>query len=144
MDDRVIKTVDDGNWCEFVDSPVSVLLLSVSTCPACAAWEEELTSWIAQQRRWAGVRFGKVILDSSAVAAFKRDNEWLDEISGLPSTVVFVNGEPQASFAGGGVSRLERRLEALDLSLDDCIHGAPPASLINETGAEAPTTAHGA
>jgi hypothetical protein len=144
MKDRTLKTIDDGNWCEFLDAPVAVLFLSVSTCPACAAWEEELQTWIVGQRRWLGARFGKVILDSPAVAGFKRDSEWLDEVPGLPFTVVFVNGEPRASLAGGDVSRLERRFEGLGLPLEECFSGAAAAPQISGTGAEAPTTAHSA
>jgi hypothetical protein len=144
MEDRILKTIDDGNWCEFLDTPVAVLFLSVSTCPACAAWEDELQTWIAGERRWLGVRIGKVILDSPTVADFKRDNEWLDEVPGLPFTAVFVNGEPRTSFAGGGVSRLERRLENLELPLEEHFSGAASMPLIRESGAQAPRTAHNA
>jgi hypothetical protein len=144
MAEGMLKTVDDGNWREFLEAPLAVLTLSVSTCPVCSAWNEELESWLADEPRWIGARFGEVILDSPAVADFKRDNEWLDEIPGLPFTAIFVEGEPRMSLAGGGVTRLERRLESLELPrhlISEIAEAVPPHE---ENGATAPRTAHGA
>ena len=144
MKHRMLKTVDDGNWRQFVNAPAAVLTLSISTCPACAEWQEQLDGWIARDRRRIGIRFGKVVLDSTATAEFKRDNEWLDEVPGLPFSAVFVNGELEASFAGGGVSRLERRLEGLRHSLDLSSTGEAAAPPTIDRGASVPETSRNA
>ncbi len=133
-----VKTVDDGNWREFLDAPLAILTLSVSTCPACAAWSDELEDWLAEEPRWLDAMFGRVILDSPSVVDFKRENEWLDEIPGLPFTAIFVAGEPRTSLAGGGARRLERRLESLELQPDFRSKPAGIAPPHEETGAPAP------
>jgi hypothetical protein len=45
------------------------------------------------------------------LASFKRANPWLADIDVLPYTLIYRAGEKVAEFAGGGISRLESRLE---------------------------------
>jgi hypothetical protein len=112
---RRLRTVDDTSWRELVAAPAAIISLSVSTCPACATWAKDLRAWLSDAELPQEVRVGTVTLDSPATAGFKRANEWLDEVTALPWTAVFVNGTIATSFAGGGVHRLERRLERLGL-----------------------------
>jgi hypothetical protein len=109
-----IETINDSNWQEFLASSSAVLSLSISSCPACARWRNELEQWLADDGLWPNTRFGWLTLDSPDTREFKNDNEWLDEVPGLPFNAVFVNGEPRTSLAGGGIGRLVRRLERIE------------------------------
>jgi hypothetical protein len=142
-----LAEIDDSNWREFVSLPEAVLVLSVSTCPACAAWEDEIREWLEAgggMRVAPEAEFGKLVLDSDASVEFKRVNEWLDEVPGLPFTAIFVSGSPRTSLAGGGISRLERRLDGLRESLDSEDSEAATLPRDHQQGAGAPQTAHGA
>jgi hypothetical protein len=109
-----LEMIDGSNWEEFVKSPRAVLMLAKSGCPACASFSEELTNALeAEPGRWDGVRFGKMILDQGRLASFKRASPWLAEVKDLPYTVIFVAGERTKSFAGGGLERLDNRLQSL-------------------------------
>lgn len=141
MEQYAIEAIDDNTWQEFLASPLSLLVVTVSTCPACAQWESELEAWMVENTRWAEARAGKIVLDSPKTTSFKRDNEWLDNVPGLPFTAVFVNGEPRASLAGGGLSRLERRLEGLGLPLESSEWSPAVAQPTQTSGAKVPTTA---
>jgi hypothetical protein len=45
------------------------------------------------------------------LASFKRANPWLAEVDVLPYTLIYRGGEKLAEFAGGGIGRLQSRLE---------------------------------
>lgn len=111
-----LEMIDGSNWEEFVRSGRAVLMLAKTGCPACASFTEELSSALeADPSRWPGVRFGKMILDKGGLASFKRASPWLGEVKDLPYTVIFVGGERAKSFAGGGVERLDGRLQSLSV-----------------------------
>jgi len=57
------------------------------------------------------VRFGKILLDRGGLASFKRAKPWLAEVDVLPYTRIYRGGEKLAEFAGGGIGRLQSRLE---------------------------------
>ena len=59
------------------------------------------------------VRFGKMLIDKGGLVGFKRANRWLAEVDVLPYTLVYRNGEKVSEFAGGGIGRLQSRLERL-------------------------------
>jgi len=109
-----LQMIEGDAWKELTHSPgVSVLLLSKSDCPACAAFTEELEAALGRADFWPSVRFGKMVLDRPGLAGFKRANPWLAEVDVLPYTVIYVDGEQRKPFAGGGLARLENRLRAL-------------------------------
>lgn len=110
-----LETVDDGNWREFVASPVAVLTLANRDCPACRAWGEELEGFLASDETWSNARFGKLVLDDGSSEEFRRANEWLELVTGVPFTAIFVSGNPVSSFFGAGAARLVRRLERATL-----------------------------
>ena len=60
---------------------------------------------------YADVRFGKILLDRGGLASFKRANPWLADVDVLPYTLIYKGGEKVAEFAGGGITRLQSRLE---------------------------------
>jgi hypothetical protein len=105
--------LSDHNWRQLASAPVAVICLGVSTCSACQAWDEELEELLADRGGWSQVVFGKALLDGGGLEDFKTSNEWLDLVPGLPFTAIFVEGRPATSFVGGGVHRLERRVERI-------------------------------
>jgi hypothetical protein len=139
MKPRTLEIVHDGNWREFLSSDAAVLVLAISACPACGAWREELEAWLSDDSEWSGMRFGVIELDSPTAADFKKHNEWLDQVPGIPFTAVFVDGEPRTSLAGGGVTRLERRLENLSPVIEERAAEAQPTASFQQLGAEAPS-----
>ena len=47
------------------------------------------------------------------LASFKRANPWLAEVDVLPYTLIYRGGGKLTEFAGGGIERLQARLERL-------------------------------
>jgi hypothetical protein len=119
-----LKHILDSNWRGMLSQPVSVVVATISTCPACTIWCDELESWAKSNGR--DISVGKVVLDDPGTRRFKQENEWLDEAPGIPFTAIFRAGELQATFAGGGIDRLERRLRRLDGSEDRGAVFSPP------------------
>lgn len=108
------QKIDGATWRDFLASPVAVLVLGKTTCPACQEYGQELESFLADDTRWTGVRFGKMMLDEGGLGEFKRANPWLaDEVDTLPFTQIYVAGVRWKDLPGGDVSRLVRRLETL-------------------------------
>ena len=57
-----LETIDGTNWRDFLAAPRAVLILAKTTCAACAAWSDELTTFLGSDGRFADVRFGKMYL----------------------------------------------------------------------------------
>lgn len=108
-----LEQIDGRNWEDFLRAPVAVLVLGKSDCPACAAWTDELTGFLATDREWTHVRFGKMLLDKGGLIGFKRAHPWIAELDVLPFNQIFVAGERGKSFAGGGIERLVNRLRQI-------------------------------
>jgi hypothetical protein len=97
----------------FLASPVAVLVLTKRDCAACASWSEVLEGFLAEDERWKGVRFGKLILDQPGLGTFKKASPWLREVTDLPYNVLYKDGQLAATFLGAGLPRLVARLERL-------------------------------
>jgi hypothetical protein len=108
-----LEAIDGQSWEAFLGAPLAVLMLGKSDCEHCAEYTEELHAFLSQDRAYADVRFGKMLLDKGGLSSFKRANPWLAEVDVLPYTLVYRNGEKFAEFAGGGIERLQARLERL-------------------------------
>jgi hypothetical protein len=108
-----LEDVHGDNWRDFLASDRAVLVLGKSDCGNCATWAAELADWLADDRDWKDVRFGKMTLDTKGLTEFKKENRWLAEVDVLPFNVVYKGGERAASYAGGGRERLENRLRRL-------------------------------
>lgn len=106
-----LEAVDGGNWQAFLGAPWAVLMLGKSDCEHCTEFTEELHAFLAADRTYGDVRFGKMLLDRGGLAGFKRANPWLADADVLPYTLIYRSGEKVAEFAGGGITRLESRLE---------------------------------
>jgi hypothetical protein len=77
----------------------------------CNEFTDELNGFLAADQTYGDVRFGKILLDRGGLAGFKRANPWLADVDVLPYTVIYRAGAKVAAFAGGGIARLESRLE---------------------------------
>ncbi len=108
-----LEQIDGRSWEEFLQAPVAVLMLGKSDCPACGAWTDELTTFLATDREFPSVRFGKILLDRGGLIDFKRAHPWIAQLDVLPFTQIFVAGERSKSFAGGGIERLLGRLRQI-------------------------------
>jgi hypothetical protein len=108
-----LEQIDGGNWKDFLQAPVAVLMLGKSDCAACQGWTEELEQFLAGDTEWTDVRFGKMILDKGGLFEFKKASPWLAELDTLPFNQIYVGGKQWKSFAGGGVERLVSRLRSL-------------------------------
>jgi hypothetical protein len=108
---RRLEAIDGTNWEAFLGAAWAVLVLGKSDCEHCAEFTEELHAFLAADRTYGDVGFGKMLLDRGGLAAFKRANPWLAEADVLPYTLIYRRGEKIAEFAGGGIARLESRLE---------------------------------
>jgi hypothetical protein len=106
-----LEAIDGTNWEAFLGAPLAVLMLGKSDCEHCTEFTEELHTFLAADQAYADVRFGKMLLDRGGLAGFKRANPWLAEADVLPYTLIYRNGAKVAEFAGGGIARLESRLE---------------------------------
>jgi len=94
------------NWEEFLTSPIAVLMLGKNGCVACEKWSEELINFDIPN----GVRIGKILLDQPGFGRFKIVNEWVSNLDVLPFNAIYINGEMKKSWAGGGLERLQNRL----------------------------------
>jgi len=112
MSDR-LEAIDGANWETFLGAPWAVLMLGKSDCDHCNEFAEELHGYLGDAGAPADVRFGKMLLDRAGLAGFKRANPWLAEVDVLPYTLIYRSGEKVAEFPGGGIGRLQSRLERL-------------------------------
>jgi len=108
-----LEEIDGLSWEALVATPWSVLMLGKSDCEHCAEYTEELHTFLATDTTYADVRFGKILLDRGGLVGFKRANPWLAEVDVLPYTLIYRGGEKVSEFAGGGVGRLQSRLDRL-------------------------------
>ena len=108
-----LETLTDENYKEFLEEGTRVLVLTQKDCPHCRAWTSELSEFLESDESWKNVRFAKIDLASEEVEGFKKANEWLELIPGIPFNVIFLEGQPTNSFAGSGVKRMVKRLQRL-------------------------------
>lgn len=101
-----MESLDQSNWEEFLSSPISVLILSKTDCQSCDAWFLELDNYALP----LNVRLGKLMLDSPGLGRFKLANDWVANIDILPFNAIYVDGKVKMQWAGGGIERLQTRL----------------------------------
>jgi hypothetical protein len=106
-----LEAIDGTTWEGLLAAPWAVLMLGKSDCEHCAEYTEELNGLLAADTTYADVRFGKILLDRGGLVGFKRANPWLADVDVLPYTLIYRGGEKVAEFAGGGIGRLQARLD---------------------------------
>jgi len=94
------------DWEDFLSAPIAVLMLGKNNCEACAIWTKELEEFEAPE----GARVGKILLDTPGLGRFKIAQDWVANVDVLPYNAIFVNGEMKKHWAGGGMNRLQNRL----------------------------------
>ena len=104
-----MEILNQSNWEEFLYSPISVLILSKTDCQSCDAWFSELETYEIPP----GVRLGKLLLDSPGLGSFKMENDWVSNIDILPFNAIYIDGGVKTQWAGGGIERLQTRLNRL-------------------------------
>lgn len=109
----IIEQLDADSWESFLSAPLAVLILSKTECSSCISLIEELNIWISTGTVPLNVRFGKILLDTPGMGAFKLAQPWVSEIDILPFNAIFINGEHVQEWAGGNLSRLQNQLERL-------------------------------
>lgn len=94
------------DWEDFLSAPIAVLMLGKTDCAACEEWTSELQSHEIPE----GVRIGKILLDKPGYGRFKIAHDWVANVDVLPFNAIYVNGEMKKQWAGGGMERLQTRL----------------------------------
>jgi hypothetical protein len=106
-----LELLDRETWQDFLSATTAVLILGKSDCKACAAWTLEVESFLREDTQWTNVRFGKIDLDRGGLGGFKKANTWLAEVTDLPFTIIYVDGERKKEFLGSGIQRLINRIQ---------------------------------
>ena len=109
MDDRLQK-LSGQDWQEFVAAPAAVLILGKSDCAHCNEWSAELEEALQASSFHPDIRFGKLLLDQPGLISFKRANPWIADLDVLPYNLIYREGESLKEWAGGGLERLNNRL----------------------------------
>ena len=103
---EIMELLDSENWEDFFLAPVVVLMLGKSDCSACKMWTSTLREWTVPE----GVQLGKILLDTPGLGRFKITHPWVAEVDILPYNAIFIKGKMKENWAGGGINRLESRL----------------------------------
>lgn len=102
-----VELLTKDNWQDFLKEPKAVLMLGKTTCEACKEWAADLKEWSDSPE---GIRFGKINLDEPGWGRFKLQEKWVSEVDVLPFNAIYIDGENKKSWAGGGLDRLNNRL----------------------------------
>ena len=101
-----MEILNQSNWEEFLSSPVSLLILSKKNCQLCDVWFSQLETYDFSKE----LRVAKLLLDSPGLGRFKLANDWVANIDILPFNAIYVDGKVAMQWAGGGIERLQTRL----------------------------------
>jgi hypothetical protein len=103
-------TVNDANLARFLAADWAVLILSRSSCGHCAAYQRDIDVY-QQWGLFDGISIGKLVLDEAGVSQFKRANRWMADLTFLPHTLLYHQGQVIDSFGTSKGSYLLERLE---------------------------------
>ena len=112
MADR-LQILTGQDWQDFVAAPAAVLILGKSDCAHCNEWSAELGEALEASSFHPDVRFGKLLLDQPGLISFKRANPWIADLDVLPYNLIYRDGESLKEWAGGGLERLNNRLNRI-------------------------------
>jgi hypothetical protein len=104
-----IALVDDDSLDVVRNAPYGILVLTKTTCGACASYQLEIETLLARGDL-DGSSVAKLVLDRPGGHRFKRDNPWLASVQFLPYTVLYRDGQQVDAFAASKASYLLERL----------------------------------
>jgi len=108
-----LELLDRETWEAFTQAPLAFLMLGKKDCEHCAKWTDELTAFLAADTEFAAARFGKLLIDTPGLGAFKKANPWLAEVEVLPYNLLYQAGQRVKDWPGGGIDRLVNRLRRI-------------------------------
>jgi hypothetical protein len=104
-----IALVDDDSLDVVMHARYGILVLTKTTCGACASYQSEIERSLALGDL-EGASVAKLVLDRPGGHRFKRDNPWLADVNFLPYTVLYRDGQQVDAFAASKASYLLERL----------------------------------
>ncbi len=105
-----IREVNDQNLAEVTAAERGILIVTKSTCGACAIYQAQIEERL-ERGEFDGLPIGKLVLDRGGAANFKRANPWLAGVAHLPYTVLYQRGQRVDEFAASKASYLIERVE---------------------------------
>lgn len=110
-----LEIIGGGEWEDLLVAPIAYLMLGKSDCEHCGKWTDDLQAYLAgdEAAEFAGVRFGKMLLETPGLGGFKKANPWLAAIEHLPYNLLYHNGAKVKDWPGGGLDRLQNRLRRI-------------------------------
>ena len=105
-----IREVNDQNLAEVMAAERGILIVTKSTCGACAIYQAQIEERL-ERGELDGLPIGKLVLDRGGSANFKRANPWLAGVAHLPYTVLYQRGQRVDEFAASKASYLIERVE---------------------------------
>ncbi|MAJ61428.1 MAG: hypothetical protein CBC48_16645 [bacterium TMED88] len=126
MGDR-LQLLSGQNWQDFIAASAAVLILGKSDCAHCNEWSKELEEALQSSSFHPNVRFGKLLLDQPGLISFKRANPWIADLDVLPYNLIYQDGESLKEWAGGGLDRLNNRLNRVFGETEKSASEPPPA-----------------
>ena len=106
----IFRDVDDATIGDLLAAERAVVILTKSTCGACTRYQQDIVR-LMDRGAFKGIVIGKLTLDRPGGARFKRDNPWVSEVSFVPYTVLYREGEPVNAFAASKASFLAEQIE---------------------------------
>jgi len=88
----MVREVNDPALDQLAERDHAVVVLTRSSCGACAEYIETIAALQQSDERIAQIPFLKVVLDHGGSAHFKRANPWIALLDDLPHTALFRRG----------------------------------------------------
>ena len=104
-----IVQVTDETLAGLLAAERAVLILTGSDCGYCARYRDEIEALLAAGKL-PDIAIGKLVLDQRGASRFKRDNPWLAELTALPFTLLYRNGQRTGGLAASRGSYLLGRV----------------------------------
>jgi hypothetical protein len=104
--------VDDESVARVTHAAGGALILGKDDCDSCATYEADVRR-LQEQGVLGELVVGKIMLTRPGCRAFKRENPWLRDVSYLPYTVLYREGERVDEFASSRGSYLLERASDL-------------------------------
>lgn len=102
--------VTDDTFENLLAAERAVLVIGKSDCGYCYQYEKDIAE-LVDTPAYAGIVFGKLVLDERGSTQIKRANPWIADLEELPYTVLYRDGNPVSAFAASKASYLKEQLQ---------------------------------